>query len=258
MSEPTPDEFARQARLHAQSLKTAGVRWLPKGPPPMVRRNASAASVADLFAEPTVAPPEMSSSERRHELQLLDDSIKPCSRCAELASTRTQTVFGIGPVDPDVCFVGEAPGGDEDRLGEPFVGAAGKMLDSIIVGCGLKRDEIYICNTIKCRPPGNRTPKPEEVAHCREYFEKQIALVRPKHICALGGIAAQNILGVTSALGKLRGRFHNYKGIPVLCTYHPAFLLPHRSPDKKKDVWEDMKMLLTKMGRPIPKAKKAE
>lgn len=258
MPDPTPDELARQARLHAESLKAAGVRWLPQGPPPMARRTAKADPAADLFAEPVAAESAMSAADRRRELKLLDEAIKPCPRCAELAATRTQTVFGVGPVDPDLCFVGEAPGGDEDRLGEPFVGAAGKLLDKIIVACGLKREEVYICNTIKCRPPGNRTPKPEETENCREYFEKQIALVRPKFICALGGTAAQNILGISSPLGKLRGRFHSYKGIPVLCTYHPAFLLPHRSPDKKKDVWEDMKLLLTKMGRPIPSAKKAE
>lgn len=258
MPEPTPDDLARQARLHLDSLKAAGVRWLPKGRPPMARRKAKAEPTANLFAGPAETSSPASLDERRRELTLLDAVVKPCTRCAELAATRTQTVFGVGPVDAELCFVGEAPGGDEDRIGEPFVGAAGKLLDKIIAACGLRREEVYICNTIKCRPPGNRTPKPEETANCREYFEKQIALVRPKFICALGGTAAQNVLGVTSTLGKLRGRFHSYKGIPVLCTYHPAFLLPHRSPDKKKDVWEDMKLLLAKMGRPIPEAKKGE
>ena len=117
---------------------------------------------------------------------------------------------------------------------------------------GSSAEEVYICNTLKCRPPGNRTPRPDELANCREYLDRQLELVRPKFICCLGGTAAQSLLGTTAPLGRLRGKFHSYKGVPVLCTYHPAFLLPHRSPDKKKDVWEDMKLLLQKMGRPIP------
>lgn len=259
MAEPTPDDLARLARMHLRSLKAAGVEWLPKGPPPMAHRKTKAAPAANLFDEPTPAPPPAAPpAKRRQALTQLAEVVSTCPRYAELAATRTQTVFGVGPVDPDLCFVGEAPGGDEDRLGEPFVGAAGKLLDKIIAACGLKREEVYICNTIKCRPPGNRTPKPEETANCREYFEKQIELVRPKFICALGSTAAQNVLGVSAPMGKLRGRFHSYKGIPVVCTYHPAYLLPHRSPDKKKDVWEDMKLLLAKMGRPIPNTKKAD
>jgi DNA polymerase len=162
-------------------------------------------------------------------------------------------VFGVGQVGADLCFVGEAPGADEDRQGEPFVGAAGQLLDRIIAACGMKRDEVYICNIIKCRPPGNRVPTVDEAGHCREWLEKQIELVHPKFICALGGTAANNLLGTTKPIGQLRQRFHDFKGIPVLCTYHPAFLLPHRSPHKKRDVWDDMKMLLAKMGRTIPK-----
>jgi DNA polymerase len=161
-------------------------------------------------------------------------------------------VFGVGDAGVELCFVGEAPGADEDAQGEPFVGAAGQLLNRIIAACGLKREEVYICNTIKCRPPGNRTPLPNERANCREFFDRQLELVKPKFICALGTSAAQNLLGVTTSLGGLRGRFHDYRGTPVLVTYHPAFLLPHRSPQKKKDVWEDMKMLLAKMGRPVP------
>lgn len=258
MADPSRDDLVRVARLQLQSLKAAGVEWLPKGRSPMPRRKTVTDPAANLFDETPNSTERASPKQRRLELAQLDDIVKPCTRCAELAATRTQTVFGVGPIDADLCFVGEAPGGDEDRLGEPFVGAAGKLLDKIIGACGLKREEVYICNTLKCRPPGNRTPKPEETANCRDYFEKQIQLVRPKFICALGGTAAQNLLGVTAPLGKLRGRFHSYKGIPVLCTYHPAFLLPHRSPAKKKDVWEDMKMLLARMGRPIPTVKKSD
>lgn len=211
----------------------------------------------ELFDEPEARPTaSMSPTRRRQELATLAEMVAGCTRCKELASTRTQTVFGAGPLDAAVCFVGEAPGGDEDKQGEPFVGAAGKLLDRILAASGFQRDEVYICNIIKCRPPGNRTPRPDEVENCSEYLSNQLALVRPKYLVALGGTAATSLLGVTTAIGKLRGRFHDYKGVPLLVTYHPAFLLPHRQPERKKDVWDDMKMLLTKMGRPIPAATK--
>lgn len=190
--------------------------------------------------------------QRRTELQVLADQVRACVKCPELVASRTQTVFGVGPPGVELCLVGEAPGADEDAQGEPFVGAAGQLLNRILAACNLKREEVYICNTIKCRPPGNRTPLPNETANCRGYLESQIELVRPKFICALGTSAAQSLLGTTEALGKLRGRFHSFRGIPVLCTYHPAYLLPHRNPGKKRDVWEDMKMLLARMGRPVP------
>jgi DNA polymerase len=159
-------------------------------------------------------------------------------------------VFGVGKIDPEVCFVGEAPGADEDRKGEPFVGAAGQLLNRIINACGMKREEVYICNILRCRPPGNRLPLPNEAANCREFLQGQLELVRPRYICALGACAAQNLLNTTLSIGKLRGRLHDYRGIPVLCTYHPAYLL--RNPASKKDVWEDMKYLLKQMGRPVP------
>jgi DNA polymerase len=194
----------------------------------------------------TQQPPEV----RRKELSVLAEVVSRCTRCAQLASTRTQTVFGVGAVDAPLCFVGEAPGGEEDRQGEPFVGPAGQLLNRIIAACGMKREEVYICNILRCRPPGNRLPLPDEAHNCREYLERTLELVRPKYICALGACAAQNLLGSALSIGRLRGRFHDYRGIPVLCTYHPAYLL--RNPGAKKDVWEDMKKLLAKMGRAVP------
>lgn len=172
-------------------------------------------------------------------------------RCPELVASRTRTVFGVGPPGVEICFIGEAPGADEDAQGEPFVGAAGQLLNRIIAACQLRREDVYICNILKCRPPGNRTPLTNECMNCRGFLEEQIDLVRPRFICALGGCAAQNLLDTTVSIGKLRGRFHEFRGIPVMVTYHPAFLLPHRSPHKKKDVWDDMKMLLARMGRPV-------
>jgi DNA polymerase len=208
--------------------------------------------VAPAPAAPAVDPATLTPEQRLQELAALAERVRGCTRCPVLVRSRTHTVFGTGPLDPDVLFIGEAPGGDEDAQGEPFVGPAGQLLNRIIAATGLKREEVYICNVLKCRPPGNRTPQPDEVQHCSEYLQRQIALVRPRLICALGGCAAQNLLGNSLSLGKLRGRWHDYRGTPVLCTYHPAFLLPHRSPEKKKDVWEDMKLLLQRLGKPIP------
>jgi DNA polymerase len=250
MADLTQEELKRQALLHIESLRAAGVEWLPKTSPR--RPRTPEPSGANLF-EVTPAPSAALTPEhRRHELTLLAERVKPCTRCGELAATRTQTVFGVGRVEPEICFIGEAPGADEDRLGVPFVGKAGELLDRIIIACGLKREEVYICNILKCRPPGNRTPKPEEACNCREYLDRQLELVQPKSIVCLGGCAATNLLGVMTPLGKLRGRFHDYKGIPVMCTYHPAYLLPHRQPEKKKEVWDDMKTLMKKLGREIP------
>jgi DNA polymerase len=255
------DQLIRQVRQHLDSLRAAGVEWLPNAPLPpaplVPATPAESATVpaASLFEEaaapspPPAAP--LSLEERRVALQVLAQQVAGCARCPELASTRTQTVFGDGQPGVELCFIGEAPGADEDAQGKPFVGAAGQLLNRIIAACGMKREEVYICNILRCRPPGNRTPRPDEAAHCREHLERQLELVRPRFICALGGCAAQNLLQTTQPLGKLRRRFHDYRGIPVLCTYHPAYLLPHRSPEKKKDVWEDMKLLMARMGRPV-------
>jgi DNA polymerase len=264
VSHPTPEELARSAQQHLDSLRSAGVEWLPVAPLPVVPSAAAGAASElppttptspTLFADltgpaPLEQAPALTLDQRRHSLKVLAERVSKCTRCAELASTRTQTVFGVGKLDAEICFIGEAPGADEDAQGEPFVGAAGQLLNRIIAACGMKREEVYICNILKCRPPGNRLPLPPEAANCREYLEAQLELVRPKFICALGACAAQNLLNTTLPIGKLRGQFRDYRGIPVLCTYHPAYLL--RSPDKKKDVWEDMKKLLLRMGRPIP------
>jgi DNA polymerase len=182
-------------------------------------------------------------------LQILQQEVARCTRCEELASTRTQTVFGTGDPNARLCFIGEAPGADEDRLGEPFVGRAGQLLTKIIEACRMKREDVYILNMIKCRPPGNRTPLPFEVANCRGYLERQLALIRPEFICCLGAVAAQNLLGTMVSIGKLRGKVHSCRGSKVVCTYHPAYLL--RNPAAKKDTWEDMKVLMREMGMEV-------
>jgi uracil-DNA glycosylase family 4 len=253
--EPSPANPDRQVRQHLDSLRAAGVYWLPasnRATEPESRAETVATQPSLFTAAGEVPPSEVGIDQRRQELTVLAERVASCQRCTELVVSRSRTVFGVGPLDPELCFIGEAPGATEDQRGEPFVGEAGQLLNRIIAACGMKREEVYICNICKCRPPGNRLPTAEEAGNCREYLERQLELIRPKYICALGACAAQNLIGTTMSIGKLRGRFHDYKGIPVMCTYHPAFLLPTRSPHKKKDVWEDMKKLLERMGRPIP------
>ena len=193
----------------------------------------------------------LSKKKKIEELELLDSEVKSCTLCKELSSKRTQTVFGIGNPNSRVVFFGEAPGADEDAQGEPFVGRAGKLLTKIIEACGFARKDVYILNTLKCRPPGNRNPAPDEVSNCRPFFERQLEIIQPEFIVCLGSIAAMNVLETKLSIGKLRGEFHDYKGMKVLATYHPAYLL--RNPPAKKYVWDDMKILLQAMGLPIPK-----
>jgi len=164
--------------------------------------------------------------------------VPACTACG-LHKTRTQTVLGVGDEKADWLFIGEAPGAEEDRLGEPFVGQAGKLLDNMLAAIGLKRDEnVYICNVLKCRPPGNRNPEPEEVAKCSPHLMKQIALIQPKLIIAMGRFAAQTLLNSDASIASLRGRLHQYAGLPLIVTYHPAYLL-RNLPDKVK-AWQDL------------------
>lgn len=197
-----------------------------------------------LFDEPAAA--SLLPASDSETLEILRQEVVPCTRCKELANTRTQTVFGVGNPQARLCFMGEAPGADEDRLGEPFVGRAGQLLDKIIEACQLKREEVYILNMLKCRPPGNRNPLPDELANCRPFLERQLELIQPEFICCLGAVSSQNLLGVTTPIGKLRGKMHRYRGAKVVCTFHPAYLL--RNPAAKKDCWEDMKFLMREMG----------
>ena len=183
-------------------------------------------------------------------LEIIRDHVAGCTLCDELASTRTQTVFGVGNPAARLCFLGEAPGADEDRQGEPFVGRAGKLLNKIIEACTLSREEVYILNILKCRPPGNRNPTPAESANCKAYLDRQLAMIRPEFICCLGAVAAQNLLQTETTIGKLRGEFHSYQGIRVLCTYHPAYLL--RNPAAKRHTWDDMQLLMKEMGIELP------
>jgi len=184
--------------------------------------------------------------EKSNALCRLTEVVGDCKRCTELADTRTHTVFGVGDPNARIMFIGEAPGADEDKQGEPFVGRAGKLLNKIIEACEIKREEIYICNILRCRPPGNRNPQPQETANCREFLDAQIRVVNPDYIVCWGTVAAQNLLNEKRTIGKLRHVFHQYNDTKVLCTYHPSYLL--RNPSAKKDVWDDMKILMKDLG----------
>ena len=175
-------------------------------------------------------------------LDAMNEQICHCMKCP-LGKTRTKFVFGVGNPDADIMLIGEAPGADEDRQGEPFVGRAGQLLNKILEAVGLKREEVYICNILKCRPPGNRDPQPPEVEQCEPYLHKQIDLVKPRIILALGRIAGQTLLRTGDPLGSLRSQVHDYLGIPMIIVYHPAALL--RNPNFKKTMWEDMKAFKT-------------
>jgi DNA polymerase len=173
-------------------------------------------------------------------LQSVRDEIGDCKRC-KLAPSRTNIVFGSGNPSAELVFVGEAPGYDEDQQGLPFVGRAGQLLTKIIESIQLKREDVYICNVLKCRPPDNRNPEPDEVASCNPFLRKQLAVLRPKIVCCLGTFAAQTVLQMPQPISKLRGKFYDKDGIRIIATFHPAYLL--RNPEKKREVWEDMKQI---------------
>ncbi|MBL1141680.1 MAG: uracil-DNA glycosylase [Proteobacteria bacterium] len=176
-------------------------------------------------------------------LAALKEEVSVCQKC-ELHQTRTQTVFGVGNPNADWLIIGEAPGADEDKQGEPFVGRAGQLLNSMLLAMGLQREQVFIANILKCRPPNNRDPQPEEVVACESYLRQQIELIKPKVILAVGRIAAQNLLKVDTPIGKMRGNRYQYPDseLPVIVTYHPAYLL--RSPREKRKVWEDLKIAM--------------
>ena len=185
-----------------------------------------------------------SSKPKDARLSLVRNEALNCQKCP-LGKMRKNVVFGAGDINAKLMFVGEAPGHEEDIQGLPFVGEAGMLLTKIIEAMGIKREDVYICNILKCRPPQNRNPLPEETSMCIDYLHAQIAMIKPRIICALGKFASQALLGTEISIGKLRGNWHEYRGIKFMPTYHPAYLL--RNPGDKKLVWEDMKKIMKEM-----------
>jgi uracil-DNA glycosylase family 4 len=220
---------------------------VPSPPPPGPVRDAAPAA-------PRVAEDRETTA---WTLDTLREAALACVKCPHLVRSRTQVVFGVGNPQAELMFVGEAPGADEDEQGEPFVGKAGQLLTKIIQAMGFTREEVYIGNVLKCRPDmpagssGNRKPTPEEMRTCLPWLEKQIALIKPRALVALGATAVEGLLGNTEPVGRLRGRFLEFHGIPVMTTYHPAYLLRNQSITEKRKVWEDMLQVLEKLGKPI-------
>ena len=184
---------------------------------------------------------------RLETLDELREAIGECVRCP-LSQGRTHLVFGVGNPKADLVFVGEAPGRDEDLKGEPFVGRAGQLLTKIIAAMGLSREDVYICNVVKCRPPDNRDPLPSEIERCEPFLQEQLRIIKPRVICALGSFSAQTLLKSEVRISRLRGQFRDYKSIPLMPTYHPSFLL--RNPHAKREVWEDIKMIMKLLDLP--------
>jgi uracil-DNA glycosylase len=225
---------------------------------------ASRTALAQLQDAPVVAsvrePCTSPTGQALHKADLLGavrEVVGACTKCAHLACSRTQTVFGVGNPDADLMFIGEAPGADEDQQGEPFVGRAGQLLTRILKAMNFAREDVYIANILKCRPDmptggfGNRPPTPTEMQTCRPYLLEQIDIIQPSVLVALGAVAVEGLLGTRAAMRELRGRWHTYNSIPLMITYHPAYLLRNQAPSEKRKVWEDMLQVMERLELPI-------
>lgn len=233
-----PSDVARSFALHLEGLRSWGLDRVHGIPRPIASRGgAPQHSAADAAG---------TAGDTAAELARIAEEIAACPRCV-LAETRTRTVPGVGDPRASLLFVGEAPGHDEDLRGEPFVGRAGQLLDKIIGALGFRRDEVFIANILKCRPPGNRDPQAEEVTACTPFLERQIDAIAPRMIVALGRPASAFLSGEDLPMKRLRGRMHRYRGIPVVATYHPAYLL--RNPAAKADCWHDLQVVVREFGR---------
>ena len=206
----------------------------------------------DLFAAPK---PESKTSDPAQALRLIREDLGDCTRCRLHQQGRKQIVFGVGDPRAELMFIGEAPGADEDQQGEPFVGRAGQLLNNMIKAMGIRREDVYIANIIKCRPPGNRTPERDECETCSPFLMRQIAAIRPKVIVALGAVAAKTLLAINAPMSELRGHWYDFRGTKLAVTYHPAFLL--RDPRQKKETWKDLQMVMKELNMPLP-SKSAE
>ena len=246
MSPEGPVDLHSQVRRHLESLRAAGVLFVPCGGP--LRLGERAEPAPAVQPEPPADPLEV----RRRELATLAAEVEKCDRCTELFSRRTQPVFGVGPLDAEVAFVGAAPGPDEDAQGEPFVGKGGLLLGRIIAACGFTREQVALLYAIKCQPPRNRAPTTAECANCRDFFRRQFELLRPKHVVALGEFMSRLLTGQKATLAALRGQVHAYRDTPLVCTHHPDEIEKDASGAKKRETWDDMKLLLRTMGREVP------
>jgi DNA polymerase len=233
-------QLTRDLRRALGRVSRAGVFAVPGGASP---RPDAGASPESPIHQAVAAVARPASGE---PLPVIRADLGDCQRC-KLATTRQSIVFGVGSPTAPLMFIGEAPGAEEDRRGEPFVGAAGQLLDKMIAAMGWSREAVYIANVLKCRPPGNRDPEPDEVAACSPFLSRQIQAIAPRLIVTLGRPATHAVLSTSAPIGSLRGRWHEHLGIPVMPTFHPAFLL--RQPDKKREAWSDLKQVMDALDR---------
>jgi len=237
-----PDLLASQILEYLKFYRDLGVEWTMVGKKPAaVARNRSSHAVAGSGPSPMAVRSMFDAlPEESQPLDLIRSDLGDCQRC-KLSKGRTNIVFGSGNSNARLMFVGEAPGADEDAQGLPFVGRAGQLLTRIIEAIDMRREDVYICNILKCRPPENRNPAPDEIAACQPFLHRQIASVRPEVICALGTFGAQTLLQTREPISRLRGRFIDYRGAKLMATFHPAYLL--RNPNEKRKVWEDVQKI---------------
>jgi DNA polymerase len=252
-----PDPIPEPTRRETPPAPTAA-----QTPVDLFGRPASEQTAAQrgLVPPPSREPftlPLLRPEEKRQRLRELDaNEVTGCTKC-RLCEQRTKTVFGEGDPDAKIFFIGEGPGENEDRQGRPFVGRAGELLDTMIEAMGLKREQVYIANIVKCRPPGNREPAPDEVATCTPYLERQLEMIRPQVIVTLGRPAAQHMLQSKISISRIRGQWQTWRGIKLMPTFHPAYILRNYTPETRAAVWEDLKKVLTELGLPIPAKKKS-
>jgi uracil-DNA glycosylase len=252
-------ERIREKSNRAPRASRTALAQLQAAPAALVQRPALRTAHATLANAVESAVPS-GDAEARNKADLLTavrERVGACTKCAHLACSRTQTVFGVGNPDADLMFIGEAPGADEDQQGEPFVGRAGQLLTRILKAMNFAREDVYIANILKCRPDmpagsfGNRPPTPTEMQTCRPYLVEQIDIIQPSVLVALGAVAVEGLLGTRTTMRELRGRWHTYNSIPLMITYHPAYLLRNQAPSEKRKVWEDMLQVLERLERPI-------
>jgi DNA polymerase len=218
--------------------------------PPRAKATLAVAVLEENSSLATSPKPEANIQDPARALQIIREDIGDCTRCKLHKQGRKQIVFGVGNPKADLMFIGEAPGADEDMKGEPFVGRAGQLLTNMIKAMGLSREEVYIANIIKCRPPGNRMPERDECETCSPFLMRQIAMVKPKAIVALGAVAAKTLLAINAPMSEFRGHWYDFRGTKLAVTYHPAFLL--RDPRQKKETWKDLQMVMRELGMAIP------
>jgi uracil-DNA glycosylase family 4 len=249
-------EIVRDVTAYARYAREIGDAYLDAGPSrldeqkPEVEGGVSAETVRanerESMAQPMITEVARESGSPRESLEAIRAELGDCTRC-KLHTGRTNIVYGEGNPNASLMFAGEGPGADEDASGRPFVGAAGQLLDRIIESIGFRREDVYIANVVKCRPPGNRAPERDESSTCEPFLHRQILAVAPKIIVALGNTPVQSLLGFKGGITKLRGQFFEFRGIPVMPTFHPAYLL--RDPSKKREVWEDVKLVKARLDR---------